>query len=85
MEAMRLVDELPRLRQRLDDGHRAFQACVSPNRISWDDATTERLARAVLTALKMPRPIEELVEEMACSTFTLYGIAAQLLDSEQIA
>lgn len=85
MEAMRLVDELPRLRQRLDAGGRSFQACVSPNRISWEDPATEPLARELLIELKMPRPIAELIGEMCCSTFTLYGVAARLLESEQIA
>jgi CRP-like cAMP-binding protein len=85
MEAMRLLDELPRLRQRLDGDRRTFQATVSHNRLAWEDARTEPVARALLAALKMPRPLCELAGEVTCSTFTLYQVAARLEDTEQIA
>ena len=85
MEAMRLVDELPGLRSRLDDGDKTHQASVSPPMIEWDDPSTEPIAKQLLAELTTPRRLSELTGDLPCSTFTFYRIAAKLAETEQIA
>jgi NADPH:quinone reductase-like Zn-dependent oxidoreductase len=45
---------------------------------------TEAIAQEVFAKLREPRPIADLVDEVPCSVFTLYRIAAELYESDQI-
>jgi len=82
MEAMRLVDEFPIVRQRLPDPDIRYQ--TRTKKLKWEDKTTLAVAKVVLAKLKKPRTIPELVDEVPCSAFTLYRVAAELYESEQI-
>ena len=82
MESMRLVDELPEMKQRLPDPERPYRALTGEMR--WTDDRTLRAAHDILAKLKTPHRISELVNEVPCSTYTLYRIAADLFDSKQI-
>lgn len=82
MEAMRLVDELPGVKQRLPDPERPYRALAGELR--WTDEHTLRAAHDVLAKLKAPRRIADLIGEVPCCTFTLFRIAADLFDSKQI-
>ena len=42
------------------------------------------VAELVLEKLREPRTIPDLVDEVPCSAFTLYRVAAELYESKQI-
>jgi CRP-like cAMP-binding protein len=83
MEAMRLVDELPSVRDRLPEPDRPYQARTDDLR--WEDEATLRAAHEILARLREPRPLRDLIGEVPCSTYTLYRIAAELYETGQIA
>jgi len=83
MEAMRLVDELPAVRRRLPDPDKPYQA-QTPH-LEWEDGATITIAQQVMGKLREPRAIAELIDEVPCSAFTLYRVAAELWESQQIA
>lgn len=82
MEAARLVDELPRVRRRLPDPERPYQARTGL--LLWDDYDSFAIAHEVLGKLDDPHPIADLIGKVSCSTFTLYRVAAELFETEQI-
>ncbi len=82
MEAGRLVDELPRVRRRLPDPEKPYQARTEI--LLWDDEDTAAVAYSVLGKLQEPRPIAELIGEVPCSTFMLFRVAAELFETGQI-
>ena len=83
MEAMRLMDEAPSVRRRLPDPDKPYQARVI--HLEWEDDATVAIAQEVLEKLREPRAIADLIDEVTCSAFTLYGVAAELWESGQIA
>ena len=62
MEAMRLVDEFPIVRQRLPDPDIQYQ--TRTKKLKWEDKATLAVAKVVLAKLKKPRTIPELVDEV---------------------
>jgi CRP-like cAMP-binding protein len=82
MESIRLVDELPALLLRLPDPEKPYQART--DKLQWVDDSTISIAQEVLAQLRDPHPISDLVGRVSCSTFTLYRIAAELFESQQI-
>ena len=80
IEAMRLKDELPRVRERV--GEKAYRA--GRKKLTWDDEATAPIAREVFARLKKAQPIADLVGELPCSTLTVYEVAAALIESGQI-
>jgi CRP-like cAMP-binding protein len=82
MEAMRLIDELPRVCGRLPDPEKRYRACTDSLR--WEDEETTAIAHEVWTKMHKPRLVADLIDEVACSTFTLYRIAAELFEGGQI-
>ena len=83
MESTRLLDEFPAVRRRLPDPDKPYQARTGTLR--WKEAATQAIAEEVFTTLRDPRPIADLIDEIACSTYTLYRIAADLYETGQIA
>jgi CRP-like cAMP-binding protein len=79
MEAMRLKDELPVVQKRLPDLEKPYRRTA--REFHWDDPDTEPVAREILSHLKEPKPLKELAGWIACSTFTLYQVAAELRES----
>ena len=82
MEAMRLVDELPSMRRRLPDPKKPYQART--DNLRWEEDDTIAIAHEVLAKLRNPHPIADLIGKVPCSTFTLYRVAAELFETEQI-
>ena len=82
MEAMRLVDEVARLREQLPAPPRRLKTRTTS--LTWDDPATADVVRGILTELREPGRIEDLVGALPCSTHTLYQVAAQLYDAEHI-
>ena len=83
MEAMRLMDELPEVQQRLPERDKAYEA--KTEELSWEEEQTARIAGEILERLQTSTKLEELEGEVACSTFTLYRVAADLYETKQIA
>lgn len=82
MDAIRRVDEFPGLRNRLPNPDGPYRA--KTGELQWQEATTEAIAQEVFAKLRKPRPIADLIQEVPCSVFTLYRIAAELYESDQI-
>jgi CRP-like cAMP-binding protein len=82
IEAMRLKDELPKVRSRLPDPDQEYQAVEKS--LTWEDAVTKPIARTLLKRLSKPRAIDDLVGEFNCSTMTFYEVAAGLFETGQI-
>ena len=83
MEAMRLMDELPSVRRRLPDPDKPYQAQTL--HLQWEDSATVAIAEQIMGKLREPRAIADLIGEVSCSAFTLYRVAAELWESQQIA
>jgi len=83
MEAMRLVDELNTLRERLPDPKATLHRMVED--LDWEDADTEELARDVFDALEQPQSVMEVRGQVSCTTFALHEVVAELYESRQIA
>lgn len=82
MDAMRRADELAEMRDRLAGETRTYRA--KKMKLVWEDARTADTAAAIHAALRDERRLEDLRGEIPCSTFTLYRVANQLLESGQI-
>jgi CRP-like cAMP-binding protein len=82
MDAIRRVDEFPGLRNRLPNPEGPYRA--KTGELDWQEVATEAIAQEVFAKLREPRPIADLVDEVPCSVFTLYRIAAELYESDQI-
>ena len=82
LESMRLIDELPTVRRRLPDPDKPYQAQTL--HLEWEDDATLAVAQEVIEKLREPRAIADLIEEVSCSAFTLYRVAAELWESQQI-
>lgn len=82
MEAMRLIDEFPGVRARLPDPEKKLKA--QSRSLEWKDGATAFIAQQVLDRLRNAKPIEDLINVVPCSTFTLYRVAAELFESGQI-
>lgn len=82
MEAMRLADELERLREELPDTKRNFEA--STTSLKWDGDEDAHVAQAILRLLRSPRQLEGLNKQVPCSTYTLYRVASILIDTGQV-
>ena len=83
LEASRLRNELPGIRGRLPDPDRAYQART--DQLEWAESQTVMIANEILAKLRSPRRLPDLVGEVPCSTFTLYRIAAELYETNQLA
>jgi len=83
MEAMRLVDELPALRERLPPPDRPLQRRAT--KVSWDEEATLPVARYILDRLGQPVRLRDLEGEHPCTTHTLYDVAARLHEAGYIA
>ena len=82
LEAVRLMDEFPSVRRRLPDPEKPYQARTE--NLQWEEDTTVAIAQEVLAKLRDPHPIADLIDDVPCSMFTLYRIAAELFESDQI-
>jgi CRP-like cAMP-binding protein len=82
LEAMRRIDEFPFVRNRLEDPERPFRARTET--LQWEEEATQAIAQEVLDKLRAPRLVADLIDDVPCSTFTLYRIAAELFESDQI-
>jgi hypothetical protein len=82
MEAIRLVDELPTVLKRFPDPEKPYQART--DKLQWVENSTIVIAQEVLAQLRDPHPLPDLIGRVSCSTFTLYRIAAELYESQQI-
>lgn len=82
LESMRLMDEFPSVRRRLPDPEKPYQARTQ--NLQWEDDSTVTIAQEVLAKLREPRAIADLINHVPCNAFTLYRIAAELWESDQI-
>ena len=82
LEAMRLIDELPAVLQRLPDPDMPYQARTQD--LQWENDSTAAIAQEVMTKLQEPHAIADLIDDVSCSAFTLYRVAAELYESGQI-
>ena len=82
MEAMRLIDEFPRVLGRLPDHEKPYKARTQD--LQWEEGATLMIAQQVLDRLRNAKPIENLINVVPCSTFTLYRVAAELFETGQI-
>ena len=82
LESMRLRDEFQSVRGRLPDPEKPYQARTQD--LQWEDDSTVTIAQEVLAKLRDPHPIADLVDDVPCNAFTLYRIAAELWESDQI-
>ncbi len=83
MEAVRLQDELPGLKQELPDpGHVFRQKAVQ---LSWDDPDTIEVAAAVWSRLKKGASLDDLQREIPRCSYAVYRTVATLLQAGQIA
>ena len=82
MEAMRLADELEKLREELPDTKRNFEATTTS--LKWDGKDDAAIAQAILRLLRSPRQLEGLHEQVPCSTYTLFRVASILIDTGQV-
>ena len=82
MEAMRLVDEVAELKRRLPDATRRMKTRTSS--LSWDEPETAEIVKGILTRLRRPGTIDDLVGSLDCPTHTLYEVAAKLYDAGHI-
>ena len=82
MEAMRHLDEFPSVQRRLPDPDKQYRAKTDD--LNWEEDATVRVALEILAKLRTPRKLAELVGEVPCSTFTLYRVAAELYETDQI-
>ncbi|MFV1958640.1 MAG: DUF4388 domain-containing protein, partial [Planctomycetota bacterium] len=82
MEAMRLVDELPGLRERLPEPDQPLQRRTT--KVRWDDEATAAVARFLLERMGKPVHLADLVGEHPCTTHTLYDVAARLYEAGHI-
>jgi CRP-like cAMP-binding protein len=82
MEAMRLIDEFPLVCGRLPDPDKPYKALART--LEWEDGATFMIAQQVLDRLRNAKPLENLVNVVPCSTFTLYRVAVELFESGQI-
>jgi hypothetical protein len=83
MEALRLVDELPAVRNRLPDPGKAYVA--QTDEVDWSEDETAEVAAMIFDQLRTPRKLDRLVGKVPCSTFTIHEIAATLFQTDQIA
>jgi CRP-like cAMP-binding protein len=82
MESARLTDELPGLRRGLPEPRKLYWARTED--LQWEDDDTSVIAQAVLTKLREPHAIADLIDNVPCSTFTLYRVVAKLFETDQI-
>ena len=82
LEALRLRDEFPAVRARLPDPERPYQARTGD--LKWEDEASAAAAQAVMSKLREPRPLAELIDDVPCNAFTLFRNAAELFESGQI-
>jgi CRP-like cAMP-binding protein len=83
MEALRLVDELPAVRNRLPDPDKAYVS--QTDEVEWSEEDTAEAATLIFNHLRTPMKLERLTGKVPCSTFTLHEIAATLFQTDQIA
>jgi CRP-like cAMP-binding protein len=83
MDAMRRTDELAEFQQQLLGDTRVYRA--TDRNVAWEEPRTAPAATAILAALQTGAYLEGLRGTVGCSSFTLYRIAARLLETGQIA
>jgi CRP-like cAMP-binding protein len=82
MEAVRRVDELAALRERLPDPDKAYVART--HEVEWPEERTAELAQRIVTLLQTPRKLSGVARRVPASTFSVYEVAVALHESEQI-
>ena len=82
MDAMRRADELAELQEQLRGDSRSYRALKK--RLTWGERATRPVAARIHKNLGDGARLEDLRGEVGCSTFTLYRIAAQLVEAGQI-
>jgi CRP/FNR family cyclic AMP-dependent transcriptional regulator len=82
LEAVRLQDELPVLREKLPDARRVFRQKAA--QLSWEDGDTIELAAAVWSRVKRGSSLEDLQRDVPRCSHAIYRTVATLLESDQI-
>jgi CRP-like cAMP-binding protein len=82
MDAMRRADELADLQQQLRGDTQTYR--VTSPELAWADSRTSTAATVIHRALQGGARLEDLRGKVGCSSFTLYRIAAQLVESGQL-
>ena len=85
MEAMRQIDELRQLRKRISPASEVFVAHepIASGQVIADGP--ERLEREILTALSVPRSLDELSDEVSALDLAVVTALARLLEAGKVA
>jgi len=82
MEAVRLQDELPLLRERLPDGAQPLRQKAP--QLQWDDDEEAELAASIWVRLKKGTSLDELLQAIPRCTYAVYAAVATMLDKDLI-
>jgi hypothetical protein len=80
---VRLQDELPALREKIQDPERVFRQ-KAPE-LKWEEPETVELAAAVWARLKKGASVNELQRDIPRCSYAIYKTVATLLDSGMVA
>jgi len=84
MEAMRQIDELRQLRREIAPASEVFLADEPPSRPSREIVEGEKLERELLTALQVPRGLDELCDEIAASDLETVTALGKLVSAGRV-
>lgn len=84
MEAMRQIDELRQLRREIAPASEVFLAHEPPSRPSREIVEGEKLERELLTALQVPRGLDELCDEIAASDLETVTALGKLVTAGRV-
>jgi CRP-like cAMP-binding protein len=82
MESVRLQDELPLLKERIDDPDRVFKQKSS--QLDWQDPDTAELAAGVWSRLKKGASMNDLQRDVPRNSYALYRTVVTLIDTGQV-
>jgi CRP-like cAMP-binding protein len=82
MEAVRLQDELPLLRDKLGDPARVLRQ--KAEQLQWEDPETVELAASVWSRLKRGATLNDLQRDIPRSTYYIYKTVSTLIDARLV-